>query len=237
MENSVNKQCRPWSDTTKFGIWSGSAMFAYDPLTGFHERMGWLDLNSGIWFRTSEPVVWTKTGGVELVSEHLNQLWQLLLAVAVYSIPGVGRYVARHLFLWMSQKQCEVKLYCSQLDSEKREQEMTSARINRKVRQVTNTNGFYNMACHNLECMKWRHRVLSWSHVVFTQLDVRHRVQLPCILTAKSAWDTKVVHLLRNRGLGNIGSQIQKKIEKKHGEKGLQPLSTYRTVCPTNKQL
>ena len=32
-------QCRPWSDATLCGVWSGSALFAYDPFKGFQVRM------------------------------------------------------------------------------------------------------------------------------------------------------------------------------------------------------
>ena len=174
---------------------------------------------------------WTKTGGVELVSEHLNQLWWYppQPAVAVNSIPRVDRYFARPLFLWMPRKQWKVKLYCPQPDCEKRE--LASAGINQKVRQVADIDGFYNMACDNLECMKCRRRVLSWSHAILSQLDIGHRVQFPCILTAKLACDMKVVRLLRNRGLGNSCSQIQKKLEEQHGERWLQNVLHYLTDC------
>ena len=40
IENPVSKQCRPWSDATWCGIWSWSAMFAYDLFEGFKVRMG-----------------------------------------------------------------------------------------------------------------------------------------------------------------------------------------------------
>ena len=33
------KHCRPWSDTTLCGVWSGAAMFAYDPFMDFQVRM------------------------------------------------------------------------------------------------------------------------------------------------------------------------------------------------------
>ena len=39
MENPVSKQCRPQSDATSCGIRSGSALFAYDPFSGFQARM------------------------------------------------------------------------------------------------------------------------------------------------------------------------------------------------------
>ena len=40
LETPVSKQCRPWSDATLCGIWSGSALFAYEPFTLFQARMG-----------------------------------------------------------------------------------------------------------------------------------------------------------------------------------------------------
>ena len=40
MENPVSKQCRPWSDITSCGVWSGSALFAYDPFNGFQSKNG-----------------------------------------------------------------------------------------------------------------------------------------------------------------------------------------------------
>ena len=39
MENPISKQCAPWSDATLCGVWSGSALFAYDPFTSFQVRM------------------------------------------------------------------------------------------------------------------------------------------------------------------------------------------------------
>ena len=35
MENHVNKLCRPLSDPTLCGIYSGAALFAFDPFYGF----------------------------------------------------------------------------------------------------------------------------------------------------------------------------------------------------------
>jgi hypothetical protein len=157
---------------------------------------------------------WNKSGGVELV---LEWWYPPQPGVAVNSLPGVNRYFARPLFLWMPWKQWKVKLYCLQSGCENKE--LASAGINQQVRQVTDIDGFYNMACDNLECMKCRHRVLSWSNAILSQLDKGHRVQFPCILTAKLACDYKVVRLLQNRGLGNSCSQVWKKLEEDHGEK------------------
>jgi len=173
---------------------------------------------------------WTKTGGVELVPEHLNKLWWYppQPAVAVNNIPGVDRYFARPLFLWMPRKQWKVKLHCPNPACER---ELASAGINQKVRQVMDIDGYYNMACDNLECTKCKKRMLSWSHAILSQLDIGHRVQFPCILTAKHACDVKIVRLLRNRGLGNSCSQIRKKLEEQHGEKWLQNVLHYLTDC------
>ena len=40
MENHVSKEYRHWSVTTLCGVWSGSALFAYDPFTGFQVTIG-----------------------------------------------------------------------------------------------------------------------------------------------------------------------------------------------------
>ena len=40
MESLGSKKFRPCSDATLCGVLSGSALFAYDPFTGFQLRMG-----------------------------------------------------------------------------------------------------------------------------------------------------------------------------------------------------
>lgn len=86
------------------------------------------------------------------------------------------------------------------------------------------------MACDNLECMKCRYRVLSWSHAILCKLNIGHQVQFTCILTAKLACDMKVVHLLPNRELGNRCSQIQKSNMERSGYR--MPFITSQTaVC------
>ncbi|KAJ8359637.1 hypothetical protein SKAU_G00161620 [Synaphobranchus kaupii] len=54
-----------------------------------------------------------------------------------------------------------------------------------------------------LECRRCKRKVISWSHAILTQLDIGHRLQFPCSLTAKLACDIKVIRLMRQRGLGN----------------------------------
>ncbi|KAH3738518.1 hypothetical protein DPMN_045153 [Dreissena polymorpha] len=129
----------------------------------------------------------------------------------------------------MPRKQCKVRLYCPHPGCDK--QEFASAGISQKVRQVIDIDGFYNLACDNLECMKCRRRVLSWSHAILSQLDIGHRVQFPCILTAKHACDMSMVLLLRNRGLGNSCSQIRNKVYEQHHEAWLKQNAHYLTDC------
>ena len=40
MESLVRKQCKPWSDATLCGVWSGSALIAYGLLCGFQGKNG-----------------------------------------------------------------------------------------------------------------------------------------------------------------------------------------------------
>lgn len=73
---------------------------------------------------------WAKSGGVELVPEHPSQLgwYASQQAVAVNSIPGVDRYIAPPLFLWMPRKEWKVKHYCPIPSCKK--QDLASAGIN-----------------------------------------------------------------------------------------------------------
>ena len=146
-----------------------------------------------------------------------------------HTIPGVDRYFAQPLFLWMPRKLWKLRLVSPHPGCEKRE--LTSAGIYQKIRQVTDLNGNYNMASEYLECQKCHNKVVAWSYGILSQLDVGHRLQFPCILTAKLACDMKVVRLLRNRGLGNSSSQIQHMLEEQHAEAWLQKVIYYLTDC------
>jgi hypothetical protein len=72
---------------------------------------------------------WKKSGCVVLV--HVMVV-SATTVCSSYSIPGVDRYFAQPLFLWMPREQWKVRLYCSQPDCEKKE--LASAEINQKVR-------------------------------------------------------------------------------------------------------
>ena len=49
MDNTVSKHGRPESDATLYGVWSGSALFAYDPFMGFQVRMGFPKVCLDFW--------------------------------------------------------------------------------------------------------------------------------------------------------------------------------------------
>ncbi|KAH3815493.1 hypothetical protein DPMN_144016 [Dreissena polymorpha] len=87
------------------------------------------------------------------------------------------------------------------------------------------------MASEYLQCTDCKRKVISWSHDILSQLDVGHRVQFPCILTAMLACDIQVILPLCNRGLGNSSSQIQKKLEEQHSEAHLKKQLHYLNDC------
>ncbi|KAF6715537.1 hypothetical protein FQA47_016411 [Oryzias melastigma] len=58
-----------------------------------------------------------------------------------------------------------------------------------------------------------------------------HRVQFPCILTSKLACDLRVVTFMCQRGLGNISSQIRRKLQESHSEVWLKKTVQYLTDC------
>ena len=51
------------------------------------------------------------------------------------------------------------------------------------------------------------------------------------MLTYQYACDVRVIRLLRNRGLGNSSTQLQKKLTEEHSEKWLQKSAQYLTDC------
>ena len=56
---------------------------------------------------------------------------------------------------------------------------------------------------------------------------------IPIIITYNYACDMRVVRLLRQRGLGNSSSQLQKKLTEQHNEVWLQRTAQYLTDCQT----
>lgn len=74
---------------------------------------------------------------------------------------------------------------------------------------------------------------VAWSLPIVKQLDVGHRRQFSLIFTNNCACNMKVVTLLRQRGLENILTQLQKKISEQHNESWLRRVARYLTDCQT----
>lgn len=152
-------------------------------------------------------------------------------ALTVSQLPAANKYFTQRLFVWMPRKLWRVKLCCPQEDCSKNE--LTSAGIYPLVRQVLDLDGYYNLVSERLECNRCKRKVISWSEHIVDQLDVGHRRQFPLIITYNYACDMRVVRLLRQRGVGNSATQLQKKVTEQHYEAWLQRTAHYLTHCQT----
>ncbi|KAK1902981.1 hypothetical protein KUDE01_005941 [Dissostichus eleginoides] len=103
--------------------------------------------------------------------------------------------------------------------------------LHQKIRQVVAVGKMYFVASEYLSCRRCKRKVISWSHGLISQLDIGHRVQFPCILTSKLACDFEVASLMRQRGLGNSSSQIQRKLQERHAEVWMQKTVQYLQDC------
>ncbi|KAK1875450.1 Sarcoplasmic/endoplasmic reticulum calcium ATPase 2, partial [Dissostichus eleginoides] len=108
---------------------------------------------------------------------------------------------------------------------------LTSAGLHQKIRQVVAVWKMYFVASEYLAYRRCKRKVISWSHGLVSQLDIGHRVQFPCILTSKLACDFEVASLMRQRGLGNSSSQIQRKLQERHAEVWMQKTVQYLQDC------
>ncbi|KAK1902701.1 UDP-3-O-acylglucosamine N-acyltransferase [Dissostichus eleginoides] len=106
-----------------------------------------------------------------------------------------------------------------------------AAGLHQKIRQVVAVGKMYFVASEYLSCRRCKRKVISWSHGLISQLDIGHRVQFPCILTSKLACDFEVASLMRQRGLGNSSSQIQRKLQERHAEVWMQKTVQYLQDC------
>ena len=146
-------------------------------------------------------------------------------------MPKVDRYFAHPLLLWMPRKLWRVTLQCPQSECKKKGVNLTSGGLHKKVRRVIDVSMWYCVAAETLICPNCKRKVISWAPNIISQLDIGHQIQFPCILTAKLACDMKVIRLLRDRGLGNSSSQIQRKLSEEHGDAHIQRIIHYLTDC------
>lgn len=144
-------------------------------------------------------------------------------------VPSKEGYFGHPLFLWMPRKLWRVRLLCPHGDCGK--EELTSAGLHQRARQVVGVTGSYFMVAEYLACKACKRKVISWSHNVVSQLDIGHRTMFPCILTSKLGCDMQVVRLMRQRDLGYSSSQLQKQLEEQHTEVWLQKQLQFLTDC------
>ena len=174
---------------------------------------------------------WTAQGHPELDFSRVDKLWWYPPQVPLKTsdFPLLENYFGHPLLLWMPRKLWQVKLTCPHSDCNR--ELLTSAGLHQKIRLVVAVGKMYFVASEYLACRRCKRKVISWSHGIVSQLDIGHRVQFPCILTSKLACDVEVASLMRQRGLGNSSSQIQRKLQERHAEVWLQKTVQYLTAC------
>ncbi|XP_069106499.1 uncharacterized protein [Argopecten irradians] len=169
--------------------------------------------------------------------DHVNQLWN---SPPQPSLSGntrnrAARFFGHRLFLWMPVNIWGVQLHCPHTDDDNRKCSgvLTRAGIHQKTRLVVDVDCFYNMASEYLRCSKCGKKMVAWAHNIVEQLDRDRQLLFPAILTAKLSCDKKVVTLLRQRGLGNSSSMVQKQLEELHGDNYLRKVHNYLSACKT----
>ncbi|XP_076876832.1 uncharacterized protein LOC143526077 [Brachyhypopomus gauderio] len=174
---------------------------------------------------------WSRNGQPELDHSKVDKMWwhPPQPSLTPSGVPAMERYFGHALFLWMPRKLWHVRLFCPHPDCGK--EELTSAGVHQRIRQVVGISSSYFMAAEYLACKSCKRKVISWSHNIVCQLDIGHRVQFPCFLTSKLACDIQVVRQMRQRGLGNSSSQLQKQMEEQHSEAWLEKQVQYLTDC------
>ncbi|KAK3729301.1 hypothetical protein QZH41_011429, partial [Actinostola sp. cb2023] len=172
-----------------------------------------------------------KRGKAKLDWDRINKLWwdPPQPPLITTQPPRPDRYYAQRLLLWMPRKLWKVTLYCPHPGCDN--QRLTSAGLYNTVRQVVDIDSCYNLAAEYLECKNCKRKVISWSPAIVKQLDMGHQLQFPVLLTYQYACDIRVIRLLRQRGLGNSSTQLQKKLTEEHSEKYMQRTAHYLTEC------
>ena len=174
---------------------------------------------------------YTSAGQVGLDATKLTKLWfdpppaQLICTRS----PLLDRYFTHRLLVWMPRRMWRMTLHCPH--PECNDHQLTSAGIYPRVRQVLDLEGYYNLATEYLECKKCKRKLCSWGGAIVNQLDIGHRQLFPVLLTYQYACDIRVAKLMRQRGLGNSATQLQKKLEELHHEAWLNKCLIYATEC------
>ncbi|XP_071501526.1 uncharacterized protein [Diadema antillarum] len=169
-------------------------------------------------------------GKAEMDMSKITQLWFYppQAKFALGQPPKPSRYFASKILMWMPRKLWAVKLVCPREECDGAE--MTSAGAYPTVRQVLDSDGYYNLAAEYLECRRCHRKLISWSKPILDQLDTGHRMQFPIVLSYKHACDMKIVTMLRDRSLGNGPFQMMRKVKEAHTTAWLGKTAIYQSA-------
>ncbi|KAH3786652.1 uncharacterized protein LOC127840585 [Dreissena polymorpha] len=90
---------------------------------------------------------------------------------------------------------------------------------------------FYIIATENLHCINCKKNQIGWSDAILDQLDPATRSSFPVQMMYHSACDNRVIYLLRQRGLGNSATQLQKQITELHNLRWTKQQLQYMSDC------
>ncbi|KAK0147214.1 hypothetical protein N1851_013367 [Merluccius polli] len=165
---------------------------------------------------------WSKTGQPELDFTWVDRMWWYppQPSLVPTGIPPMERYFGHPLFLWMPRKLWRMRLLCPHEDCGK---------DCRTAPESTTCGWCQHDILHGVRGCK--RKVISWTRNIIRQLDIGHHVQFPCLLTSKLGCDMQVVRQMRQRGLGNSSSQLQRQMAEQHAEVWLQKQLQFLTDC------
>lgn len=116
-----------------------------------------------------------------------------------FGVNYIFRYFGHRLFLWLPLRLCRMALTCPFC----KVTHLTKQGLYRLTRIVLDIDSFYILATESLHCVKCKKNQIGWSEAILDQLDPATRSTFPVQMMYHSACDTRVIYLLRQRGLGN----------------------------------
>ena len=104
-----------------------------------------------------------QNGWPELDMTKVNKMWWYppQPSLTANNKPRVDRYFAQPLLLWMPRKLWKIQLRCPNTDCDG--EDLTSSGLHKRVRQVVDISGYYNLASECLVCRKCKGINISWS--------------------------------------------------------------------------
>ncbi|KAK3563113.1 hypothetical protein QTP86_016353 [Hemibagrus guttatus] len=166
------------------------------------------------------------------------QLWYEppVPSLIYHQAPTPGRFFTHRLFVWMPYHQWKVRLFCPVCGKQ-----LSGADLHKRACRVLDIDRYYLMVTETLRCTVCHVNYFSTSQTVLNQLDLPHQRLFRPILTYKYACDIRVIHLMRERTLGNSPTRLAKQLKENHGEEWLNRLAHYEPPepieVPTSKWL